>query len=481
MIQYKYALDGEGNLVDITRMAKNLRGKACNCKCLSCGKSMIARIGNGKVTPHFAHYTKNNCNGETYLHELGKKIISEEKCVMLPPYKGLHSKMLMFESVEVEERNDNKAIQPDVVGITKDGLRLHIEIFVTHRVDEEKNKKISEGGYNCLEIKISKDFINKDEELKDFLINSIDSRWFVNYPYGDNLVSIEKEKRHKELLEYQKQYINEYRSRHPKQRCLLYEKCSNCNIMKEYAKAQLEDFKSRYKNIISSWVLPILQLTPEQIFEKEIIMKRLKKNGSLFVYYENKPRFIYSNNLSKGECDNTFEFFKNYPWLCAYYIAILRNKVPCHFMKKTCVYDNVDYVFCDKNSCDNIEYSENFKRRAKYAHNYFDIGDTILDLLARHKRTTENNSSLLENNLNNKIPKKNPSFKHIDESTNWWYRACLQEALHFGTVEDYARVAPGAYEKAVENGWLSEYVWLERSAKNVSPSYPSQNNVSKTE
>lgn len=190
----EYALNKYGDLVHVEDVPN---GKNSECHCPYCGEPMIAKNGGKVVEHHFAHFSGSECKGyeETVLHLLAKEIIAEEKCVMLPEYRTLASKLVQFENVEIEERNDSKSIQPDIVGVTKDGLRLHIEIFVTHRIDEDKKQKLISGEFNCLEIQIPKNFGCNKNKFKDFLINSTERRWFINYPYGD-----EKQKPKYEIL-----------------------------------------------------------------------------------------------------------------------------------------------------------------------------------------------------------------------------------------------------------------------------------------
>jgi competence CoiA-like predicted nuclease len=51
--------------------------------CLGCDNILIAKV-NGKIKqPHFAHKSIQECNGETYLHRLGKQVFFEvyQKCL----------------------------------------------------------------------------------------------------------------------------------------------------------------------------------------------------------------------------------------------------------------------------------------------------------------------------------------------------------------------------------------------------------------
>ena len=84
------------------------------------------------------------------------------------------------------------------MGVTEDGLRIHIEIFVTHKVDEKKREKIRDFEINCLEIHIPNDFPQDREKLKEFVENSTDGRDWIYCPFGEEILKKE------EQLVYQK-------------------------------------------------------------------------------------------------------------------------------------------------------------------------------------------------------------------------------------------------------------------------------------
>lgn len=186
---FKYALNQEGKLVHIDSVPN---GKNCGCVCPYCGGELIAKKKGEKREPHFAH-KGDRCAKyhETTLHQLAKLIIKEGKTVMLPAYKNLKPERIRFKEVEIEERNDLSSLQPDCVGITEEGIRIHIEIFVTHKVDEWKREKIEKNDINSMEIEIPVDFPQNREKLKDFIENSCEGRVWVNYPYSDVLIKKE--------------------------------------------------------------------------------------------------------------------------------------------------------------------------------------------------------------------------------------------------------------------------------------------------
>lgn len=101
--------------------------------------------------------------------------------------------MVRFDEVEVEERNDTSALQPDLCGVahskvTGKDSRLWIEIMVTHAIGPEKRALIRENGIACVEINLSQ-FINQQaerEELKRFLLNEQSQREWTNNPLLEN-------------------------------------------------------------------------------------------------------------------------------------------------------------------------------------------------------------------------------------------------------------------------------------------------------
>ena len=44
----------------------------------------------------------------------------------------------------------------------------------------------------------------------------------------------------------------------------------------------------------------------------------------------------------------------------------------------------------------------------------------------------------------------------------WTYETCLEEAKKYTKYKDFQKKAHRACAKAIENGWVCEYYWLER-------------------
>lgn len=180
-----YALDSSGKMIHINRVE---RGLSCNCRCPKCNEYLVARLGNeGGRQPHFAHRKCSDCHGSymSALHKLAEQIIEEEKAVMVPAYKEIDKQKLAFKEVEVEQRVERKDLQPDIVGVTPNGLRWFIEIRNTHEVDEAKRAKLIESNITCLEIDVREQTL---ENLKLFLLESTENREWINNPIYDKKI-----------------------------------------------------------------------------------------------------------------------------------------------------------------------------------------------------------------------------------------------------------------------------------------------------
>lgn len=180
-----YALDSSGKMVYIGSVE---RGLSCNCRCPKCNEVLVAKLGHkGGRQPHFAHRKDSECHGSymSALHKFAEQIIEEEKAVMTPTYKEIDKQKLEFEKVEVEQRVERKDLQPDIVGVTSNGLRWFIEIRNTHDVDEVKRAKLIESNITCLEIDVRE---QKLETLKTFLLESVEGREWINNPIYDKKI-----------------------------------------------------------------------------------------------------------------------------------------------------------------------------------------------------------------------------------------------------------------------------------------------------
>lgn len=167
-------------------------GLKCDCLCPACGNKLIAKKGN-RVMHHFAHYSETNCEYgyETSLHLAAKDILSKAKKMMLPPVRMppqyshredsllQEAKEITIENVFLEKRF--QGFIPDIV-VCSGGKQLFVEIFVTHKIDEAKKKKLEDANISTIEIDLSKkDKLISAAELTELLLGDVqEKRWIYN-------------------------------------------------------------------------------------------------------------------------------------------------------------------------------------------------------------------------------------------------------------------------------------------------------------
>ena len=77
-IKYSYAFTEEGHLICIDDVRQEDKKKN-KFFCISCGKELLPRaLESQKRRAHFYHKEDAECNGETYLHNLAKRLIKEK-------------------------------------------------------------------------------------------------------------------------------------------------------------------------------------------------------------------------------------------------------------------------------------------------------------------------------------------------------------------------------------------------------------------
>lgn len=75
-VKYSYCVDEKDELVYINSLSDSTR-HARKLYCLQCGQEMIANLGTKKAW-YFSHKSDCACDGESYLHKLGKRRIREK-------------------------------------------------------------------------------------------------------------------------------------------------------------------------------------------------------------------------------------------------------------------------------------------------------------------------------------------------------------------------------------------------------------------
>lgn len=178
----------EGKIIHISDVEQGLK---CNCVCPACGATLIAHKGT-KIMHHFKHYNAEECQigYQTSLHLLAKEIISKTKKITIPeltlkfdsckkPIQISSTKEISIDSVELEKKIGD--VIPDIILHSKNKILL-VEIFVTHRIGDEKLFKLQKQGVSVIEIDLSK--INKmitEDGLKKYLLHDCsEKQWKYN-------------------------------------------------------------------------------------------------------------------------------------------------------------------------------------------------------------------------------------------------------------------------------------------------------------
>lgn len=179
----------DGEIIDISKVESGLK---CDCVCPNCKSPLIARKG-FKTIHHFAHYKSPECKlaYETAIHLMSKKIFEKHKRMKVPKVEVLIGKNYFknfiayeenyvdFDSVKTEKKLEN--IIPDII-LEKNGKNLLVEIAVTHFIDKSKNKKINNHKFSTLEINLSQEKRDINEEyLTEILIDKLENKkWIYN-------------------------------------------------------------------------------------------------------------------------------------------------------------------------------------------------------------------------------------------------------------------------------------------------------------
>jgi hypothetical protein len=209
MAKYKYAFDKNGLTVSAEAIARKPVNE--DYWCIGCESPVIAKVNGEIKKPHFAHKAQVECNGETYLHKLGKSAFVEtyRKCLELGnPFiikvsatkictkmSPIIMKNCIFEEIEKEydltdyyqevfvEKKDGEFI-PDVllVSTKNPDQKIFIEIACTHFLSEKKEQSMN----RIIEIPIeSEDDI---EKIKKASLSPADAM-FVRFNHSSETVT----------------------------------------------------------------------------------------------------------------------------------------------------------------------------------------------------------------------------------------------------------------------------------------------------
>lgn len=188
------------------------KDKYKKCYCPTCGEKLLPRMGE-KNTWHFSHSNNKECNGnfETSLHMYAKEVIRKNNKILLPEIRifeyidfnkmdsafiqDLHkweyenqerisSQIFINENVYTYKWIENEMkvnnFVPDCI-VEIGGKKLAIEIFVTHAVDKDKEKKVKQSKIDMIEIDlndIAEKMQDKEFDLERYIL--FDSlKWWI--------------------------------------------------------------------------------------------------------------------------------------------------------------------------------------------------------------------------------------------------------------------------------------------------------------
>ncbi|SNT24508.1 hypothetical protein SAMN05421640_2918 [Ekhidna lutea] len=205
-------IDGQQKLVNILDVPNGL---ACNCTCPACNAQLIAKNNpKNKVRAHFQHYKSLECEHavETSVHLLAKEVFSELDHYVLPPiyhrfyekdekYRGWGPIIDRFDEIVKPQKIRIKKclieqqvgrFRPDLILICDD-RQVHIEIYVTHEVEQAKIDFLKQNEIDAIEIYLKNtDRSITKESLKELLLNDPITEWINNEQANLRITDIEK-------------------------------------------------------------------------------------------------------------------------------------------------------------------------------------------------------------------------------------------------------------------------------------------------
>lgn len=195
-VQIAWGLDLESGLMKYIDEVES--GMACGCICPGCRTELIAKKGE-VMEWHFAHSNAVDCAGESALHMAAKQILVEEasrkKNLKLPSSKTYEVTKYNNIGQIVSEKYQNNTISfamtegweekqlsngtiTDVMLLGQDDHTLAVEIFVTHKKDNDAIAQYLDLRQDSLEINLSDLNWNANHEaIRSALIKSASRKW----------------------------------------------------------------------------------------------------------------------------------------------------------------------------------------------------------------------------------------------------------------------------------------------------------------
>lgn len=163
-MEYRFAKTTAGEILSISSVNKKNKSEHGPFTCIGCHGEMIPRLGEIKEH-HFAHKQTCDCNQETYLHQLAKKLFMQKYQAALVnktpfifyvslPYTCGHyyscvNKLCRVDELtpydltkhftQIDEEKPVHGVIPDIYLSSENGKEeIFIEMAVTHSCDEKK-------------------------------------------------------------------------------------------------------------------------------------------------------------------------------------------------------------------------------------------------------------------------------------------------------------------------------------------------------
>lgn len=163
-VKYQYALNSKDEIQNINALSKTDEIRREIYRCISCGNSLRPVLGEVRKK-HFRHVVEANCNPETYLHQLAKRLFFQVYTDCLEkgsPFNielyenwvctsckdefeitcELDPKLIKFDLVKlfpnISIETPDGSFIPDILLSNGNGEKLFIEFVVTHVSSEEK-------------------------------------------------------------------------------------------------------------------------------------------------------------------------------------------------------------------------------------------------------------------------------------------------------------------------------------------------------
>ena len=185
----------DGRMVTVAEVP---RGASCGCVCAACKAPLVAAKGEQRVE-HFRHASEACAHGrETAIHSTAKQILRDVRRMAVRPREVVavgRSKAgesigervvldsrteLQFESVELE-CSLQEGVIADAIGVSADEPHI-VEVWVRHRVDEEKLQKLKRIDMPALEIDLSDIAFCGYEELVLLVTQCPDRANWLHFP-----------------------------------------------------------------------------------------------------------------------------------------------------------------------------------------------------------------------------------------------------------------------------------------------------------